>query len=140
MLKRTSVVVLACAILATVLAGCSSGRSVEAYCRTFKAEGEAFHSYLGSSSDDPFTQIIKIVGAPQQLAIAFDKLDKVAPEDIEPDVAVLQKAFQYISDHAADNVDNPLKAIAVAIQMGANTQPSYDRVNQYTTQNCRNYG
>ena len=130
--------------LLTALALSSCGltgpaRSVEAYCQTFQDEGEAFHAYVasGQSSGDIIEQLMNVMGASQQLAIAFGKLDKVAPDDIEPDVAVLQKTFQDMSDRQADNVGDP-KAMAIeAIRVAATAGPSWRRVDAYTSKNCK---
>lgn len=124
-------------LIMPALAGCSSGRSIDAYCRTFIEEGQKFRaSYSGTSTQDPLSALVQLLGAPQELAIMFKKLQKVSPDDIEPDVEVLQKAFQKVADDAADNASNPVRGALEALMLGASTKGPTDRVNAYTAKNC----
>lgn len=135
---RTAALVLSLLLAVVALPGCSDGRSVAAYCRTFLQEGERFRaSYAGTDADsDPVGALVKVLAAPQELALIFKKLQKVAPGEIEDDVEVLQKAFQKIADDAAANGANPVQGVLEAVVLGATTKAPADRVDAYTAANC----
>lgn len=133
----------AAALGATVgLAACGSNRSVEAYCSVFYGEGQQLRSQWAAagSSEDPFAGLAAVFSAPRDLAVFFDKLDKVAPEEIEPDVAELRDAFQQQADslgsQAGGVLDNPLGALAGSLAAGLSTAGVEQRVDDYTLKNC----
>lgn len=113
-------------------------RSVEGYCQTFYSEGQKFRDTYErvDAQTDPVAGLIVLLGAPQRLALLFAKLDAVAPLDIEPDVKVLQDAFQQINDNMVANARDPIRAILDALTIGASTKKSEDNVNSYTLTNC----
>ena len=149
-------VALSVAVLVFSVASCSGGstesgagtenkdvvggtvRSPQAYCQTFYTEGEKFRQRYqgGDLASDPTKALIVLLGAPQEAALFFGKLGKVAPEEIEPDVSVLQKAMQKVSDDAASNAGDPVKGMVAALVAGAATKGSEDRVNAFTLKNC----
>lgn len=136
----TRAVALAIALLLScfTVAGCSSGRSVAAYCHTFIEEGQKLRaSWAGTNAaSDPLGAFVQVLAAPQELALMFKKLQRVSPDDIVDDVEVLQKAFQKVADDAAANGANPLQGVLEAVVLGATTKGPADRVDAYTTTNC----
>jgi hypothetical protein len=81
-------------------------------------------------------QLATLIAAPQELATFFARLDKVAPDDIEPDVAVLQNAFQQESNNLGATALNPLNGLVQGLATGLGSSASYTRVDTWTTQHC----
>ena len=138
---RRSVTGLAIAVLTTfTVTGCTSSgstRSLAAYCKEFYSEGTAFRAgYQSAQNTDMLTQMAKLISAPQELATFFARLDKVAPDDIEPDIAVLQASFQKQSDNLANHAANPLSGLLSGLVDSLSSTGSWQRVNSWTTQNC----
>lgn len=125
-------------LLAGTLAGCGSGRSVEAYCDTFYGKGgELRQRYIDADAkNDPLQSLVTVLGVPQDLANLFAELEKVAPEDIQPDVKTLQQAFQKQADQVGDSPADPLTGLANGIILGLATSGPYNRVNAWTEKNC----
>jgi hypothetical protein len=119
------------------LTGCaSSGRSVKAYCKTFYQQGSAIRAEYSQKQQDPLTSLASLVAAPQELSTFFARLDKVAPDDIEPDIAVLQRSFQQSSDGLGAAALSPLGGMVSGLVNGLSSSASYTRVDQWTSQNC----
>jgi hypothetical protein len=75
--------------------------------------------------------------APQDLEIFFDKLDKVAPDDIEPDVGVVRDSLQKQIDALGSSTPGGLLGTAwQQMAIGLTSQGSWQRVDQYTSANC----
>jgi hypothetical protein len=81
-----------------------------------------------------------LFSAPRDLASFFDKLDKVAPDDIEPDVAQLRDGFQKqadsLGDQAAGMFSNPLGTALGSLASGMSLSGASSRVDAYTLKNC----
>ena len=98
MIKLTGVLVSA-ALASAVLAGCGSERSVEAYCGTFYGEGgELRDRWSDAQGADPLTQAATLLQAPQEMKTFFDRLEKVAPDEIQPDVAAVRDSEVFSMD------------------------------------------
>ncbi|MGH8897077.1 MAG: hypothetical protein ACRDZ4_08675 [Egibacteraceae bacterium] len=61
------------------------------------------------------------------MAVTFDKLEKTAPEEIQPDVEAIRDARQRQRDALKDVVDNPLGALAGSLTSGLFTLGSWER-------------
>lgn len=116
----------------------STERSEASYCKTFYEEGEQFRrTYQNIDPDsDPVAAAIVLLGAPQEAALFFGKLRKVAPDQIEPDVAVMQSTLQRVSDNLGKNATDPIAAMIEAIAVSASTKGSEERINAFTLANC----
>ncbi|TFV88575.1 hypothetical protein [Blastococcus sp. CT_GayMR16] len=131
----------AVALLLSLLAACG-GRSVEAYCETFYGEGQELRQQWidAGNTEDPFAAMGTIFSAPRDLAAFFDRLEKVAPDDIQPDVAQLRDAFQQqadsMGDTAAGMFSNPLGTALGSLAAGMSTSGASQRVDAYTLENC----
>ncbi len=72
----------------------------------------------------------------------FDRLDKVAPDDIEPDVAAVQKSWDQMMDTLGDeakNAFNPsgmLGAMVKGMLLSASSNGSWQRLGDYISENC----
>lgn len=84
--------------------------SVEAYCKVYKTEktrlaklpGEAYPSGV-------FNEAISDASA---FATAFDRLEQVAPPDIQPDLKTLRAIYQKIDDDPSQALAASLSAIS----------------------------
>jgi hypothetical protein len=112
--------------------------AVMIYCRTFYGEGEKLRASYQKvdAQSDPVGAFVAAFGAPQEAALFFGKLDKVAPAEIEPSVQILQKTMQSVSDNLAKNAGDPLQAMLQAMMVSAATKGSEDRINAFTLKEC----
>jgi hypothetical protein len=130
------------------LTACSSGRSVEAFCSTWQTETTAFankyqeasDNMAATSEDDPIGSLLggtlALTQSVGDVIIVFEKLERVAPEDIEPDVTAIRDSLESQRDSAGDMFDNPLGALAGSLFQGLTTGGSWQRVGEYVETNC----
>ncbi|MCA0228700.1 hypothetical protein LCH21_04640 [Patescibacteria group bacterium] len=117
------VVLLVIIILAAMLFT-RPARSVEAFCSTFKQENTRLADSQGDTySVKPFTNSSS---NPRDFADALGKLERVAPDNIQPDVKTLKQLFEKIDK-------DPSQAFSASMSgLGAE-----DSVNKYTAQHCK---
>ena len=91
-----------------VLVGCGGPtRSVKAYCHEFYyGEGAKVHDELTNSSGP--AALFAVGSANQAYADLFEKLDREAPRDIEPDVHSVAVGLQKGTDNAPNNAGSAL--------------------------------
>jgi hypothetical protein len=133
------------AVWVPMLAACgnSDTRSVRAFCTTYQ---EQKHEYLAtyasgpSSGGDSIGSLMSSIGnslaAVGDWVVIFDKLDRVAPPDIEPDVAHIRDSLKEQQQAAEKAVDNPLGALASGLASGLMASGSWNRVSAYVDSNC----
>lgn len=98
-------------------------RSVAAYCQTYKDEKARLAALPGDTwPSGVFNDAVSDAG---EFATAFSRLEKVAPDEIRPDVATLQSVYQSIKD-------NPAGAISASLS-GTGAEAS---VKSWTTDHC----
>lgn len=116
----------------------SSRRSVDAYCSTFYGEGTRLHDQWAAGAEgDVLTQSVTLLAASGDMVVFFDKLDKVAPQDIEPDVAAVRDSLKRQLDSLGSvDVRDPLSTAFQQLLIGASSSGSWQRVDDYTTSNC----
>lgn len=141
---------LVCAIaVIAVVAGCGDGetRSAASFCSRLQKEKAAYlgkynarSESLASSGLDDLTKGLASFGsafeAMGDVVIIFDKLERVAPDDIQPDVAAIHDSLKKQIDSAGDSFKNPLGALAGGLVSGLTTMGSWRRVEQYIEANC----
>jgi len=132
---------LALSVVSIGLGGCSSEtRSVTAYCQTFYQKGtqlrSQFQGAANNMSRNPLAGIVSLLTAPSQLATFFGELDKVAPPEIEPQVAQIQQAFQQEVDNATKDITNPVGGIISGLASAIATGPAWTQVGSWTGANC----
>lgn len=137
---RIGIIALTTFVASNLIVSCGSARSVDNYCKTFYGEGKRLHKSFAevSASGDPITNFSELLQAPSQMADFYDKLEAVAPNDIEPDVAAMRDAFDTIAKQF-DNTSDTKSFIAGAAKgmlAGLRVHNSERRVNAYTLQNC----
>jgi hypothetical protein len=127
-------------LAATLLGGCGSRRSIAAYCETFYRQGTELRSQWAAidknTNQDPLATLVALFGAPQQLEVFFARLDKVAPDSIEPDVAAVQQSFQQEVDGVGSAASNPFGAVLGGLVSGLANVPSFQAVDTWTEANC----
>jgi hypothetical protein len=133
-------------IVALIIYSVIPQRSVQAFCDTFKKEGTALHDKYQSAADGitkssySLSSMISGMGSiaqePGDMAVLFDRLDKVAPNDIEPDVAAVRDALKKNNDTASKASGNWLSAIASSFVTGLQSMGSMQKVDSYITKNC----
>ena len=95
--RRASIAgLLVIAALVAPLSACSRAtpRSVTAFCTTLAEQKHQFLSTYDTSNQDPLQGLVTGLGSLGEIPVIFDRLDKVAPSDIEPDVAAVRDAFK----------------------------------------------
>lgn len=118
-------VVLVIIILIFVITQLTSGpqRSVTAYCQTFKEEKARLAKLPGDTwPTGVFNEELSDAG---EIAASFSKLEKVAPDEIRPDIATLQSIYEKIDS-------DPSQAISASLS-GVSAETS---VKDWTKNNC----
>lgn len=140
------------ASMIAALGGCSPGRSVESFCGTYWKEKQAFEDKYSKASDDiqaagEDDPLLGLLGGASMMAqsigdtvVLFEKLDKVAPEDIEPDVAAVRDNIKSQLDAASGAASDPLGALVGSLFMGLTAGGSWQRVSDYVVTNCGEKG
>jgi hypothetical protein len=139
-----SIVAVVCVVTAAVAAGCSSGptRSVGSFCSTYFAQKQAFLQRFDVSANrnESFGQAIggmaTGLASLGEIPVIFDRLDKVAPTDIEPDVAAVRDSFKKELDLAGGAISNPLGALAAGFVTSLVSAGPFRKVSDYVTANC----
>ena len=127
--KRTAGLRCAAALcsLAIVAVAFRPGRSVNAFCATFRTESTRLHDKYQAAVDkagssDPIGSFIGALGSALQsqgdLAVMLQRLDDVAPEDIEPDVAAMHDAFKAQAEATRNVGTDPLGVVGAGLVAG----------------------
>jgi uncharacterized lipoprotein YehR (DUF1307 family) len=141
--------------LTASLAGCGDHaptRSVEKFCSTYSSEKAKFqkqYSSIGSggsheSGAKVLTDLILGFQSLGDVSVILDKVDKVAPDDIEPDVSAVQQSWKDMQSTLGDEAGNALNptglvgAIFKGTLMSIESNGSWQRVGNYVQQNCSN--
>lgn len=126
-------------------AACSSARTPQGFCAEYsKQKSQYLQTYSSKSAalnnSDPLTQAIggaaMTVQALGDIVVMFDALDKVAPDDIEPDVAAIHDSLQKQLDSMGDNAQHPVGGLLSGLSAALATQGSWQRVGDYVKTNC----
>lgn len=142
--NRVVGIVLFIALASGLLTACSSPRSPEAFCETYETEKAAFiEKYSGSTNVSKDASLDQVLGALfsglaslGDAVVIFDKLDKVSPDDIEPDVARVRDSLQKQIDSAGDMASNPLGGLAAGLLTAGTSTGSWQRVSDFVTVHC----
>jgi hypothetical protein len=131
-------------IMATACSG-GTTRSVAAFCQTFQSEATRFHAKYqaqarASSQTDPLSGLLTATGSLVQaqgdLAVLFDRLEQVAPGEIEPDVAAVRDAFRQQAEALRQAGGDPIGALSAGLVGGLQASGSVDRVQTYLQRHC----
>lgn len=140
------------AALAFTMSGCGTERSPKAFCAVYwqqKHEYLAKYNHAAATTQEvakknpllgAFAGVATSLQAIGDVEIIFDKLDKVAPDDIEPDVAAIRDSLQKQTDSAGDAVHNPLGTLVNGLVSSLTTMGSWQRVSDYVVTECGEKG
>ncbi|HEX4493381.1 MAG TPA: hypothetical protein VH914_19410 [Acidimicrobiia bacterium] len=130
--------VLATAALVAPLAACSHStpRSVTAFCNTLAQQKQQFLSEYDTSGQDPLQGFVTGMSSLGEIPVIFDRLDKVAPPDIEPDVAAVRDSFKQQLGSVSGMASNPLGGLIGGIASSLTAAGPFQRVSDYVTANC----
>lgn len=110
-------------------------RSTVNFCKVYSQEKARY--IHATNGDDIGTGLSAVLAIPQ----LFDKLDKVAPAEIEPDVANIRDSLKKAED-AGGSVDlnDPLSGLASGLAggliAGLESAQSWENVSRFVDQNC----
>ncbi len=129
-------------VLSATLVACSSGRSLEAYCATISAHKDRYLSAMEEVNDsgNPLTGLTGLVSALGDLGQMWEEAEKVAPEEIQPDVADVAEWWNGQSEAAEEILSDPLKGLAGSLMSGFQNAGAIQRVDEYTAENCPDVG
>lgn len=99
-------------------------RSVISYCKVYKEEKGRLAKLPGDTW--PSAVFNDQVGDANELAISFQRLENVAPNEIQSDVITLQKLYKKISDDPSQAVNASLSGLGAE-----------DAVKDWTSSNCK---
>lgn len=98
-------------------------RSVTTYCQAYKTEKARLAALPGNTwSSSVFNDAVSDAG---EMATAFSRLEKVAPDEIRSDVATLQSLYQKVKDDPSQ-----------AFNAGLSSVRAEDNVKKWTQRNC----
>jgi hypothetical protein len=150
---RAASVSVAALLPTALLSGCDvpligDERSVESFCDTYwEQKDEYLTKYAerdeaidAAGEEDPLLGVLAGLGTSMEalgdVVIIFDKLAKVAPDDIEPDVVAIRESLQKSIDNAGEAASNPLGALVGGLTSGLTTMGSWQRLSDYVVENC----
>lgn len=142
--RRHVALAVALAAVAALVSGCGPSRSVEAFCTTYHDEKQAFIERYSGTTNIPqdasigqaFSAMSAGLSSLGDTVIIFDKLDKVAPEDIEPDVAAVRDSMKKTIDQAGGMATDPLGSFLGGFLTAMTSQGSWQRVSDYVSVKC----
>lgn len=130
MYQKAIIVTMAVVSCVSTLTGCSTGRSVEAFCNTMEKHKRAYLEQMGKAQGAGLDGLLKTAGAIGDIKIMWKELAKVAPEDIRADVESVSETWQKQEDRAASG--DWFGSIATGL-LGSG---SLSRVDSYVRENC----
>ena len=152
--RRAAVTALLVALPASTVSACGSDgptRSVAQFCATYRSEKQSFTSRyagLGNQSHPSGAQVLTdlVLGLQSlgDVAVILDKLDKVAPPDIEPDVAAVRDSWKQMQGTLGDEASNAFNptglvgAMLKGLLASLESNGSWQRVGAYIQKNCTN--
>lgn len=113
-------------------------RSAASFCNVYFQQK---HQYLATYdshnySNDPLGGLLNAIGAMSDWVPMFEKLDAVAPPDIEPDVATVVDSLKQEQQAAGQELSNPLSALGSGLTAALMSSASWNHLDQYIQQNC----
>jgi hypothetical protein len=83
-------------------------RSAATFCKAWFAEKDKYLAKYNTPSENPAEAALKMVGAVSALVPIFDRLSRVAPDEIQPDVEQIRDVTQAQLEAFSHNPLNPL--------------------------------
>ena len=139
--KHVALALVAVSLGSVALAGCSDGRSVEAYCAVVAEHKEEYLSLMGQANGMLETQsaegalggLFTAANAMSSIRVMFKEMADVAPEEIRTETEEVADAF----DQAAESAGSfDLGGLASALGVSINSAYSMQKVDEYVEKNC----
>lgn len=111
-------------------------RSVEAFCRTWNQEVAQLTGRIDLSTQGPIDALSGGLAAVEELPDALGRVERVAPDEIRPDVRDLRDAAQRLRDSTKDFGQDPLSAVSALGEAAVNNTAAALRVSRYVDTNC----
>lgn len=113
-------------------------RSAAVFCSVYFQQKRQYLATYDSSDyrNDPLAGLLNAIGAMSDWVPMFEKLDAVAPPDIEPDVATIVDSLKKEQDAAGQEFSNPLGALGSSLTAALMSSASWNNLSQYILQNC----
>ena len=113
-------------------------RSAAAFCAVYFQQKHQYLSTYASHNyqNDPLGGLVNAIGAMSDWVPMFEKMDAVAPPEIEPDVQNIVDSLKQQEQQAGQAVSNPLGALGSSLATAMMSSASWDHVSQYVEQNC----
>lgn len=137
------------AIVALVIYSVWPRRSAQALCEIYKTDMVAMHDKISKVSEDmktsdSITSLFGVLGVTAQtqgdLVLMFEKMDQVAPNEIEPDVKAIRDVLKKQADSAASanplSLSSVLGTLASGLMSSLQAGGSFERFEKYTQQHC----
>jgi hypothetical protein len=134
--------VAASAFLAMSLSGCfGSTRSALAVCKVFDKDAVAFHDRYeqdaqATTQGNVLSTLGDLAAAPSRLAALMDKLDAVAPSEIEPAFKTLADTFGQMAKNQGGGALNPIESLASGLSLALRAQGAFTKANAYLAKHC----
>ena len=134
------------AVLVTLAAACSPGRSTEAFCDTFHSETERLGDKYNAQADqisqmqDPFLGLFASMGALLEAqgdqVVMLQRLADVAPEEIRADVEAVRDSAERQLEITQAAAGNPLMSLFAGLTAGSQSLGSARQVDAFLIENC----
>jgi len=112
-------------------------RSVEAFCKTYFSERSSYlKRYDNAQQQNGLGSLLTVTAAIGDVPEIFDKLDKVAPDNIEPDVSAVSASLHKSIDALGGTASDPLQALSAGIVQSLLAAGPWQRVSDYVNTNC----
>lgn len=120
----------ALALGASLLTGCSEGRSAEAFCNTMATHRDRYLSAMNLGDSPDITDLLNAASAIGDLKVMWTELADVAPEEIRSDAEAVRDAWAAQEEAALGG--NYLGALGTGLLASG----SMSRVDAFVRDNC----
>lgn len=132
------------ALVLPMLAACSEGRSVEAYCDTMYEHQDRFEQTMAQAADaaasgtfdGALEGLAGAAGAVGDLQQMWSDLADAAPEEIRADVESIRDTYARQFERAEDGASDPLGVLAGSIADSLFNWGAASRVDAWTAEHC----
>jgi hypothetical protein len=106
------------------------------FCRVYVEEKRTYLEKYGRTTGEPFQDLANGLGAMSAWVPMFDRLAKVAPDEIQSDVEHIRDSLKEQQSAAGQAIGDPLGALGRGLISGLMTMDSWQRVGSYVDQHC----
>jgi hypothetical protein len=130
------VAAIALTIVVVASSGFATARSVSGFCKVYYQQKHQYIKATANSNSGNLNGLLQGISAIGHLPVMFDKLDRVAPDEIEPDVANIRDTLKAETQQAAGSASDPLGGLASGLALSLMSAASWERVGTYVDTNC----